>query len=55
MRETARTAALFGLGYVALVALAALPLLGSPWPAVPMAPQVPGWLPGDVDPLYRHW
>jgi hypothetical protein len=55
MRPSARTAALFGLGYLALVALAGLPLLRAPWPAVPMAPQVPGWLPGDGDPLYRLW
>lgn len=55
MRPSARTAALFVLGYLALVAVAGLPLLRAPWPAVPMAPQVPGWLPGDGDPLYRLW
>lgn len=55
MRPSARTAALFGLGYLALVALAGLPLLRAPWPAVTMAPQVPGFLPGDGDPLYRLW
>jgi hypothetical protein len=39
-------------GYGAALALMAWPLFSGHWPAIPMAPSIPGWLPGDGDPWF---